>query len=317
MNGESYLSFLVVEPAVFLDRDNTIIDNDGDLGDPSKVSVRDGVAAGLKALREAGYRLVVVTNQGGVARGRFTENDVNSVHETIAQIVEKQAARPQLIDRFYYCPYHPEGSVTEYRREHPWRKPRAGMLFQAARDLQLDLARSWMVGDQPRDVEAGQSAGCRTVQLGANGTNGTAPPTAQVSTFSEAVQVILQSTTRDATPTARVPVREEAPPPPPAPAPSPPPTAPPEPAPAPTPADDGGLRRAVVELTDEIRSHRQRRSEFTGLKMAALIAQMLVILIALLGLLQLGNIEAFTKWMLGAVVLQLLTITMLLVDFRG
>lgn len=129
-----------MRPAIFLDRDNTLIANEGDLGDPARVQLREGVADGLRSLRQAGYSLIVVTNQGGVARGRFSEADVDAVHQRIAELVDEATSAQGLIERFYYCPYHPEGTVPEYQREHPWRKPQPGMLLQAARDLDLDLA---------------------------------------------------------------------------------------------------------------------------------------------------------------------------------
>ena len=151
---------------VFLDRDNTLIANDGDLGDPNAVVLLDGVPEGLVRLRDAGFVLVVVTNQGGVARGNYHEEDVDQVHAEIARLIDLKSGRKGVIDRFYYCPFHPDGKVEKYRGEHSWRKPQPGMLLQAAMDLDLDLESSWMIGDQPRDIEAGINAGCRTVQLG-------------------------------------------------------------------------------------------------------------------------------------------------------
>jgi len=184
-----------VDPAVFLDRDNTLIENDSDLGDPEAVRLCDGVPDGLDALHRAGFRLVVVTNQGGVARGKFSESDVDAVHRRIASLVDGAADGTSLIDRFYYCPFHPAAEVEAYRREHPWRKPSPGMLLQAARDLRLDLGRSWMVGDQPRDIEAGRSAGCRTALIDAEGaTASELRPTVATRCFSEAVQQILKTT---------------------------------------------------------------------------------------------------------------------------
>ncbi len=175
--------------AVFLDRDNTLIVNDGDLGDPDAVRLIDGVAPALVRLGRAGWRLVVVSNQGGVARGRFTEQDVEAVNLRIAELVDGQAGTRGLIDRFYWCPYHPEGTVERYRREHPWRKPQPGMLIQASRDMAIDLEQSWMIGDQPRDVAAGRAAGCRTILIG----KGRADDRADVvvGTMGEAVEFIL------------------------------------------------------------------------------------------------------------------------------
>ncbi|HEX7010697.1 MAG TPA: HAD-IIIA family hydrolase [Phycisphaeraceae bacterium] len=150
--------------AVFLDRDNTLIHNDGDLGDPEQVRLIQGAASAIASLCGLGFRVVVVTNQGGVARGKYTEADVEAVHQRIRELVQ-HAANGARIERFYYCPYHPEGTVKAYRREHPNRKPQPGMLLQAARDLNLDLSQSWMVGDQMRDIAAGAAAGTRTILL--------------------------------------------------------------------------------------------------------------------------------------------------------
>jgi D-glycero-D-manno-heptose 1,7-bisphosphate phosphatase len=294
---------VTVRAAVFLDRDNTLIANDGDLGDPNQVRLLDGVAGGIRALRDAGFRIVVITNQGGVARGVFTEDDVQAVNEQLSRLVDEQAGAGGLIDRVYYCPYHPEGVISAYRREHPWRKPHSGMLLQAAHDLQLDLARSWMIGDQPRDIRAGQSAGCRTVLLGQLGDEPPdLRPTACAGCFLDAVGIVLD----------RVDDADR-----PAPA-----TA------APPPAASSGtdpatgnplepLRRAVTDLADELRSARQRRAEFTALKMAASVCQLLALALLVPGLLQLRDTDAYLRWMAGAAFMQLLTITFLLVEQRA
>jgi len=149
--------------AVFLDRDNTLIHNDGDLGDPEEVRLIKGAASAIASLRGLGYKIVVVSNQGGVARGKFKESDVEAVHRRIEERVK--ATSGSMIDRFYFCPYHPKGKIKKYRSEHPWRKPNPGMLLQAAKDLQLDLAHSWMIGDQLRDVQAAAGAGVRAILL--------------------------------------------------------------------------------------------------------------------------------------------------------
>lgn len=157
-----------LRPCVFLDRDNTMVANDGDLGDPEQVRLLPGVAWAVRALHEAGYAIVVVTNQGGVARGKYGERDVAAVHARMAELLAAEsdlAPRTALVDGWYHCPYHPEATVERYRREHPWRKPAPGMLHAAAEDLSIDLGRSWMVGDQERDVAAGHAAGCRAILL--------------------------------------------------------------------------------------------------------------------------------------------------------
>ncbi len=284
-----------MEPAVFLDRDNTLIVNDGDLGDPRAVQLIDGVAAGLAKLREAGFRLVVVTNQGGVARGKYDESQVDAVHQEIAAAVDRDAGREGLIDRFYYCPYHPEATVEQYRRDHPWRKPRPGMILQAASDMRLDLGRSWVIGDQVRDIQAGRAAGCRTVLVHAgNDAVSEAQPSAAVATFTEAVELILrEDTTRDlqsdrvsSSPNADI------------------------------KPDLGQLKAAIVELGDELRMERARRAAFTPLKLTAVVLQLVAVLLVLLGLMQLGQTETFMKWMISAVFVQLVTIAVVQADAR-
>jgi len=152
-----------VHRAIFLDRDNTLIHNDGDLGDPDQVRLIRGAAHVIGSLRQLGYHIIVVSNQGGVARGKYTESDVDAVHQKIATLVHETGG--SIIDRFYYCPFHPDGTEPEYTQEHPWRKPNPGMLQQAAEDLELDLSECWMIGDQERDVEAGIRAGCTTILI--------------------------------------------------------------------------------------------------------------------------------------------------------
>ncbi|MEX0652838.1 MAG: HAD-IIIA family hydrolase [Phycisphaeraceae bacterium] len=153
-----------MKPAVFLDRDNTLIHNDGDLGDPALVRLIQGAGSAIASLCGLGYKIVVITNQGGVARGKYTEDDVRQVHDRLHELVV-QAANGARIDAFYYCPYHPDGSVHRYKQEHPTRKPQPGMLLQAAEQMQLDLSQSWTIGDQLRDIEAGRAAGTRTILL--------------------------------------------------------------------------------------------------------------------------------------------------------
>lgn len=157
-----------MKSGVFLDRDNTILANDGDLGDPALVRILPGAAWGIRALREAGYCVVVVTNQGGVARGLYSENDVDAVHARCEELLTREAEWTRsepLIAKWMYCPFHPNGTVAKYRAEHPWRKPAPGMLIAAAVELSIDCNKSWMIGDQERDIEAGRSARCRTILI--------------------------------------------------------------------------------------------------------------------------------------------------------
>ncbi|HDZ22760.1 hypothetical protein LCGC14_0451400 [marine sediment metagenome] len=150
------------EKAIFLDRDNTLIEDPGYISDPDAVRLLPGVELAMKSLSQAGYLLVVVTNQSGVARGLLTEESLKKIHERMVELLSRKGA---LVDEIYYCPYHAEGSVPEYAIESDLRKPEPGMLLQAAEDMGIDLSVSWMVGDTPSDIEAGERAGCRTIRI--------------------------------------------------------------------------------------------------------------------------------------------------------
>ncbi len=152
------------DKAVFLDRDNTIIANDGYLGDPTKVRLLPGAGAAIASLRRLGYRIIVASNQSGVARGMFDEAAVEAVNQEMIRQLREQAAAH--VDASYYCPYHPEAVVPEYKVDHEWRKPKPGMLKAAAADFDLDLTRCWMIGDMLRDIAAGAAVHCRTILLG-------------------------------------------------------------------------------------------------------------------------------------------------------
>lgn len=150
------------QPAVFFDRDNTLIVSDGYLGDKDQVRLIGGAADLIAAVRQLGYAVVVFSNQSGVARGMFTEEAVKAVNDRMAELLKGD--NPQaLIDRQEYCPFHPEALVEEYRQDSELRKPRPGMILKAAHEMQLDLTASWVIGDAARDIEAGAAAGCRTI----------------------------------------------------------------------------------------------------------------------------------------------------------
>lgn len=145
--------------AVFLDRDGTLIEDPGYIGRPEQVKLLPGVVEGLSELRRLGFALVVVSNQSGVARGYFGEEQVEAVNAAIAAKLGPEAR----IDRFLFCPHLPEGIVPEYSFACECRKPKPGMILQAARELGIDLARSYLVGDSERDLAAGRAAGVGTV----------------------------------------------------------------------------------------------------------------------------------------------------------
>jgi D-glycero-D-manno-heptose 1,7-bisphosphate phosphatase len=149
-------------PAVFLDKDGTLIDDVPYNVDPRRIELAQGAAEGAAMLSEAGYALVVVSNQSGVARGIFTEDALTAVEHRIRELL---ANFDVPLAGFYYCPHHPLGSIPRYAAQCSCRKPQPGMILQAAKELRLDLAESWLIGDILDDVEAGHRAGCRTVLI--------------------------------------------------------------------------------------------------------------------------------------------------------
>jgi D-glycero-D-manno-heptose 1,7-bisphosphate phosphatase len=150
--------------AVFLDRDGTLIHDPGYLNHPDQVQLIDGAAEALKEFQLLGYKTVVASNQSGVARGVVTVEMLERIHDRLRELL---AAKGAALDAIYYCPYHPEGVIAEFRQDSDWRKPKPGMLRAAAQEMDIDLSRSWMIGDNDRDVEAGRSAGCKTILIGA------------------------------------------------------------------------------------------------------------------------------------------------------
>jgi histidinol-phosphate phosphatase family protein len=148
--------------AVFLDKDGTLVDDVPYNVDPAQVRLMPGAGAGLRRLHAAGYRLVVVSNQSGVARGLFPESALAGVEHRLRELLQEEGVP---LDGFYWCPHHPEGTVAEYAVACDCRKPAPGLLLRAAREQGIDLARSWFVGDILHDVEAGRAAGCTTVLL--------------------------------------------------------------------------------------------------------------------------------------------------------
>lgn len=155
---------MAMQPAVFLDLDNTIIQGTGLAPESDGVALIKGAAPAIASLRGLGYKIVVVANHEGVARGKMTEDEVQAMHADVASLI-KQTANGAVIDAFYYCPFHPKGTAKGYKKDHPTRKPRPGMLLQAAEDLGLDPQASWMIGDELADVQAGHAAGARTILL--------------------------------------------------------------------------------------------------------------------------------------------------------
>lgn len=149
---------------IFFDRDDTLIHcrdatTTGDLGDPALVRLLPTVLESIQLLKNAGFTLVVISNQGGVARGRYTTREVDAVNAEVNNQLDGA------IRAFYYCPYHPKGAVPEYTREHHTRKPAPGMLHLAAEDFDINLSKSWVVGDSARDCKAGKAVDARTILI--------------------------------------------------------------------------------------------------------------------------------------------------------
>lgn len=146
--------------ALFLDRDGTLVYPYHYPSRPEHLKLFEGIGPELQALQAMGFCLVLITNQSGIAREYFTEHDLTVMHTYLAEQLALQDVR---LDAVYYCPHHPDGVIPELAMACECRKPRPGMLLRAMADLQLDLEKSWFVGDILDDVEAGNRAGCRTV----------------------------------------------------------------------------------------------------------------------------------------------------------
>lgn len=142
-------------PAVFLDRDGTLIPDVGYLNQASQVKLLRGTTSALKLLRRAGFRLFVVTNQSGVARGFFPESRVQQANRKVQALLKAGGAR---VDGFFYCPHHPQGQVKSFRKACSCRKPKPGMIRQAARRYPLVLKESFVVGDKVDDLLLARNA---------------------------------------------------------------------------------------------------------------------------------------------------------------
>lgn len=179
-------------PAVFLDRDDTLIACNelppppspcapGDLIDPALVRLLPGVLEGCIQLSQAGFTLVVVSNQGAIARGGASCEQVELVNDRVRALLTHDTEA--LVQAFYFCPFHPKGNVPDWTLEHPWRKPLPGMILAASEELHLDLTQSWLIGDAQRDIEAAIAAGIGSRALRVQ------PPFS----FSDAVATILDA----------------------------------------------------------------------------------------------------------------------------
>lgn len=154
------------QKAVFLDRDGTINKYKGFMRDIDEFELIPGVAKAIKKINSSGYLCIVVTNQPVIARGEVTYEQLNEIHNKMETLLGLEGA---YIDGLYYCPHHPhkgyEGEIPELKIECDCRKPKPGMLLNAAKDFNIDLSRSYMVGDGENDIKAGNAAGCKTILI--------------------------------------------------------------------------------------------------------------------------------------------------------
>lgn len=148
--------------AVFLDRDGTLIEDVGYLSSISQIKVLPRVVDGLKLLKSMGYLLIVVTNQSGVARGFFSEGFVLNVHDILGRLFKDNGVT---IDAFYYCPHHPTEGLPPYNVNCDCRKPKTGMIKRAICEYDIDISKSWVIGDSLVDVQLARNAGCKGILL--------------------------------------------------------------------------------------------------------------------------------------------------------
>jgi D-glycero-D-manno-heptose 1,7-bisphosphate phosphatase len=148
------------KPAIFLDRDGTLVHSFHYPSRPEHLQLYENIGPALQMLQHKGFMLIVITNQSGIARGYFSEEDLQHMH---THLRAELAMRNVQLDAIYHCPHHPDGVISELAIRCNCRKPQPGMLLRAACDHDLDLSSSWFIGDVLDDVEAGNRAGCRTI----------------------------------------------------------------------------------------------------------------------------------------------------------
>jgi len=148
--------------AVFLDRDGTINEEMGYINHLSRFKMFDFAPEAIRLLNESGFKVFVVTNQSGVARGYFDEKLVKKIHQNLIEKIKKAGAH---IDEIYYCPHHPQEGQGPYRIDCECRKPKTGMIQKAKEAFNLDMSQSFMIGDRYKDVEFGRKAGMKTIMV--------------------------------------------------------------------------------------------------------------------------------------------------------
>jgi D-glycero-D-manno-heptose 1,7-bisphosphate phosphatase len=145
-----------------LDRDGTINEDAGYTHKIEDLEFIDASIMGLERMQKSGYLLIIVTNQAGIAKGKYSEKDYFIFKDEMHKRLKEHGI---ILTAEYFCPHHMEGKIEEYKIDCSCRKPKPGMLEQAAKDFDLDLKKCWMIGDIPSDILAGKNAGCRTIQV--------------------------------------------------------------------------------------------------------------------------------------------------------
>jgi D-glycero-D-manno-heptose 1,7-bisphosphate phosphatase len=160
--AQSQVPAQLKRPAIFFDRDGVLNHDDDYVGSIDRFRWIEGAQEAVKLANDRGYYVFVVTNQAGVARGFYGEENVRALHQWIGAELRECGA---WVDDWRYCPFHVEATVDAYRQAHPWRKPEPGMLLDLIEHWPVDLERSLLIGDQPSDIAAGRAAGIRSEQF--------------------------------------------------------------------------------------------------------------------------------------------------------
>jgi len=178
----------MLKRAIFLDRDGVIVEDTGYISSPGELVLFPDVIPVLKKLQRV-FRLLVVTNQSGVARGYFTEEDLFAINERIILMLADYGVG---LDAIYYCPHHPEVGTDEYRIECECRKPKPGLLRLAAEEFNIELDKSFLIGDKDIDIQAGRAIGLKTIRINRSDREPTNETAADfiINTFSEVSDII-------------------------------------------------------------------------------------------------------------------------------
>jgi D-glycero-D-manno-heptose 1,7-bisphosphate phosphatase len=290
---------IMPDKAIFLDRDDTIIEDPGYINSAEQVKLVPAAAQALVELRKLGFKLIVVSNQSGIARGIIQEQAIGQIHDRLKQLLAEHNA---YLDRIYFCPFHPDGAVQKFRKDSDWRKPKPGMLLAASKEMKISLADSWMIGNGYADIAAGKAAGCRTILIKSNikppeKKPGDQDPDFEVINMREAVNVVKREITRKPAPQQQ-PIQQseiqQPQPPAPVPVPKPQQVSPPQttiddilqepddeiqPQLAETPVASNRTEHLLEEIKLLLKSHQRNEqfSEFSAMKLIAGVLQVLVL----------------------------------------